>query len=76
MRRGGFRVTKTSEDRYIRSESSSSQSSIDGLVPSTRSNIYNASIAHQQIIRPDFKRVFDYLLLLFSNVLHECIHFI
>jgi hypothetical protein len=51
------RVTKTSEDRYARSDSSSSQSSIDEPIRSPRSNVYSLSTNHQQVMKPDFNRV-------------------
>jgi len=54
----GVRATKTSEDRYVRSGSSSSHSSMDEPIASTRSNIYNSSIIHQQMSKPDYNRVF------------------
>ena len=54
----GVRVTKTSEDRYIRHDSSSSQSSIDEPVRSPRSTIYNSTAMHQQTIKPEYNRVF------------------
>lgn len=53
----GVRVTKTSEDRYIRSNSSSSRSSGDEPVTSPRSNVYNASNIYQQMGKPDYNRV-------------------
>ena len=58
------RVTKTSEDRYIRSNSSSSRSSVDENIASPRSNVYQSSTITG---KPDFNRVFilEILLLLF-----------
>ncbi|CAF3330688.1 unnamed protein product [Rotaria socialis] len=53
----GLRITKNSEDRYIRSDSSSSESSNDEPITSPRSNIYNISTTHQQIIKPDSRRL-------------------
>jgi len=47
------RVTKTSEDRYVHSHSSSSQSSASPVENSPRSNIYN----YQQTNKPDYNRV-------------------
>lgn len=61
----GVRVTKTSEDRYTRSASSSSQSSVDEPATSPRSNVYNASAVHQQTVKPDFNRVRFFFLLIF-----------
>ncbi|CAF3385358.1 unnamed protein product [Rotaria sp. Silwood1] len=52
-----LRVTKTSEDRYIRSDSSSSGSSVDETSTSPRSNIYNSSTGHQQTLKPDFRGI-------------------
>ncbi|CAF2950092.1 unnamed protein product [Rotaria sp. Silwood2] len=52
-----LRVTKTSEDRYIRSDSSSSGSSVDEPSTSPRSNMYNSSVGHPQTLKPDFKRI-------------------
>ena len=60
------RVTKTSEDRYVRSNSSSSQSSMDEPIRSPRSNIYSLTTNPQQMIKPDFNRVF--VLFSFSNL--------
>lgn len=47
------RITKTSEDRYVRSNSSSSQSSTEPVETSPRSNIYN----YQHANKPDYNRL-------------------
>jgi hypothetical protein len=66
------RVTKTSEDRYVRSNSSSSQSSMDEPIRSPRSNVFSLNTNPQQMIKPDFNRVF---ILPFSNFLYSYINF-
>jgi hypothetical protein len=58
----GVRITKTSEDRYVRSDSTSSRSSVDEPIPSPKSNIYNSSSMHQSTGKQDFNRVFILIL--------------
>lgn len=71
----GVRITKTSEDHYARSDSSSSRSTIDGPISSPRSNIYNSSTTHQQMVKPDYKRVFILLVLLFHEYIYILISY-
>jgi len=55
----GVRLVKTSEDRYERSDSSSSRSNIAEETKTARSNInIPPSIHQQQTIKPDYNRVF------------------
>jgi hypothetical protein len=61
-----IRVVKTSQERYSRSASDSTQSSTDEAVTSISSNIYSPSATHQQAIDSTFNRVF--ILFFFSNV--------
>ncbi|CAF3675222.1 unnamed protein product [Adineta steineri] len=50
-------VIKTNEDNHIRSNSSSSKSSTDEPITSTRSNVYNSPAIHQQLFDPTFHRL-------------------
>jgi hypothetical protein len=63
----GIRVAKTSEDRYIRSNSSSSLSSIDEPITSPKSNIYNPSTINPQLGKPDHNRVYISFFFLYLN---------
>ena len=55
----GLRITKTSEDRYVRSNSSSSnsRSSADEPIASPRSNVFQSSVTHQSHSKSDFNKV-------------------
>ena len=65
----GLRLTKTSEDRYVRSNSSSSQSSVDEPIRSPRSNVFISSNPHHPTNKADFKKVLIMLLSLSPNFL-------
>ena len=61
-------VSRPSEDQYTRPDSNSSKSTDDEPVTSTRSNIYNPTTIHQQILEPNFHRVISFLpFLIFST---------
>ena len=53
------RLTRARADRVIRSESSSSASSLDDPFGSPRSTAYNSSVVHYQVFKPDFSQVKD-----------------
>lgn len=50
------RVVKTSEDQYVRPDSSSSQSSVENESPSAKSNAHHHH-HHPPTLKPDFNRV-------------------
>ncbi|CAF1045439.1 unnamed protein product [Adineta ricciae] len=50
-------VSRPSQDQYTRPDSNSSKSTADEPVTSTRSNIYNPTTIHQQILEPNFHRL-------------------
>ena len=54
----GVRAAKTSEDRYMRPNSSSSQSTLDEQITSPRSNVYNSSAIQQSTGKSEHNRVF------------------
>jgi len=51
------RVVKTSEDQYVRPDSSSSQSSVENESPSATSNAHHQHQHHPPTLKPDFNRL-------------------